>query len=156
MSKPERKIKDCLTKFKALCREKSISVTHQRIEIFREICTSTDHPDVNMVFARVSKRIPSISLDTVYRTLKMLEDWGMICRVRSQEHRGRFDANMQPHHHFTCSRCGIIRDFYSDKLDAYIPPREIKALGDVSSVHIELQGVCHACQNDESSVNNKK
>jgi len=55
-----------------------MKVTHQRTEIFRELAAGTEHPDAETVYQRVCKRVPSISRDTVYRTLSTLETKGLI------------------------------------------------------------------------------
>ena len=67
-----------LADFAAECRDKHIKATHQRMEILRELASTGEHPDAETIFKRVRRRIPAVSLDTVYRTLRMLEDKGII------------------------------------------------------------------------------
>jgi Fur family peroxide stress response transcriptional regulator len=131
--------------FLALCARQGVRVTHQRIEILRELAGTEEHPDAETLHARVRRRLPALSVDTVYRTLRMLEDKGVIARVGSVRERARFDANTDRHHHFVCTRCGKIRDFYSEPYDRISPPREVAALGTVSGVYVELRGRCRAC-----------
>jgi Fe2+ or Zn2+ uptake regulation protein len=71
--------------FLAACREHGIKATHQRIEIVRELASTEDHPDAESIYERVQERIPTISLDTVYRTLRLLEDNDIISRVGSMD-----------------------------------------------------------------------
>lgn len=127
------------------CRRQGLKATHQRLEILRELAATAEHPDAETIFKRVRRRLPSISLDTVYRTLRMLEEKQVISRVPSMKDRARFDANMDRHHHFVCTVCGRIRDFYSAALDGFVPPPAVGALGTVVSVHVELRGRCPAC-----------
>ena len=87
-----------------------------------------------------------ISLDTVYRTLKLLESKGVISRVGSMQERSRFDANTAHHHHFICTECGMIGDFYSDALDRIQVPHEAAGMGSVDEVCVELRGRCRRCQ----------
>lgn len=131
--------------FTAACRRQGIKATHQRLEILRELAGTGEHPDAETIFRRVRKRLPSISLDTVYRTLRMLEEKGVISRVPSMTDRARFDANMDCHHHFVCAVCGRIADFTSPALDGFVPPPAVGAIGTVESVHVELRGRCAAC-----------
>lgn len=131
--------------FAAACRRHRIKATHQRMEILRELASTGEHPDAETIYTRVRKRIPAISLDTVYRTLRMLEEKGVISRVPSTKDRARFDANMDRHHHFVCEACGKIADFTSAALDRFAPPPEAAALGRVESVHVELRGRCRKC-----------
>ena len=128
------------------CRDKHIKATHQRMEILRELASTGEHPDAETIFKRVRRRIPAVSLDTVYRTLRMLEDKGIISRVPSMQDRARFEANISRHHHFVCRKCGRIEDFYSTALDQFTPPPAVAAMGRVETVHVELRGLCRACK----------
>ena len=139
-------VRDRVDDFVAACRRIGIKATHQRIEIFKELAATGEHPDAESIYRRVLKRIPSMSFDTVYRTLRTLEDVGIVGRVGSIRDRARFDANVAPHHHFVCTRCGKVSDFTSDRLDGFDPPRPVKKMGRVESVYVELRGVCRECQ----------
>lgn len=135
-----------VAEFVDACRRQGVKATHQRTEILRELVGTTEHPDAETLFRRVRQRIPAISLDTVYRTLKLLEDKGIISRVRSMGDRARFDANTDRHHHFVCCECGMIGDFYSDVLDRFPVPRKVAEMGCVDGVYVELRGRCRKCQ----------
>lgn len=134
-----------LKAFVQVCRAHGIKATHQRMEIYRELARTEEHPDVETIFKSVRRRIPAISLDTVYRTLRLLEEKGVISRVGSLGERTRFDANISRHHHFICEQCGMVRDFYSEELSTFPPPREVQTLGAVQSVHVEMRGLCSQC-----------
>lgn len=134
-----------LTSFTELCRRTGIRVTHQRTEVFRDVAGTEEHPDVESIYRRVRRRVPQISLDTVYRTLRLFEEKGLVSRVGYSGDRVRFDAKADPHHHFICTRCGRVWDFQSRELDAFRPPGSVSALGAVESVHIDLRGLCRAC-----------
>ncbi len=69
--------------FLDICRRQGIRATHQRTEILRELAGSEEHPDAETILGRVRRRVPAISVDTLYRTLKLLEDKGVIARVAS-------------------------------------------------------------------------
>jgi len=135
-----------LETFKARCRKAGLKATHQRTEIYRELAASEAHPDAETLFRRVRKRIPAISFDTVYRTLHILEEKGLISRVGTPLERSRFDANMRRHHHFVCERCGLVRDFYSPRFDELTAPAPARAFGIARSLQVEVHGLCRACQ----------
>lgn len=141
-SKIERRVAELVD----ACRRQGVKATHQRTEILRELVATQEHPDTGTIYDRVRQRIPTISLDTVYRTLRMLEDMGAIARVGSMRDRTRFDANTDRHHHFVCCECGMISDFYSDVLDRFPVPREVAEMGSVDWVYVELRGRCRECQ----------
>jgi Fur family transcriptional regulator, peroxide stress response regulator len=133
-------------RFVTACRQQGLKATHQRREILRELAETDEHPDVETVYTRVRRRIPAISLDTVYRTLRLLEEKGVIARVGSVIERARYDANMGRHHHFVCCACGMIGDFCSDVLDRFPVPRAVAAMGSVEGVYVELRGRCRKCE----------
>jgi Fur family transcriptional regulator, peroxide stress response regulator len=135
-----------VAEFVDACHRQGIRATHQRTEILRELVRTEEHPDAETIYRRVRRRIPAISLDTVYRTLKLLEAKGIISRVGSVQERARFDANTKHHHHFVCTRCGMIGDFYSDALDRIGVPQAAAEMGSVDEVCVELRGRCRKCQ----------
>ena len=138
-------------RFKRGLRQAGVKLTHQRIEIFRELAKSLDHPDADTIYRKVGKRIPTISLDTVYRTLWLLLDLGLIKTLGTFRERTRFDANMTSHHHFVCSVCGMTRDFYSEELDSLEVPQSAKSLGHIETTHVEVRGLCLACVSKKES-----
>jgi len=127
------------------CRNRGMKVTHQRMEIFRELAASAEHPDAETVYQRVSERVPSISRDTVYRTLSTLETEGLVRKVEPLFDSARYDANLDRHHHFICTECGMVRDFYSEALDDLPIPPTVKTFGEIESAQVEVRGICSAC-----------
>ena len=135
-----------VNQFSGVCRRYGIKATHQRTEIYRELAGTKEHLDAETIYTRVRKRIPVISLDTVYRTLRLLEKKGLISRVGSLNGKTRFDSNTDYHHHFICTECGFIGDFYNEEWNHFQAPSDVKAMGTINSVHVELRGLCKACQ----------
>lgn len=134
-----------MNRLKAGLRRSGVKLTHQRLQIFREVAKSGDHPDVETVFLGIRRRVPTVSLDTVYRTLWLLMDLGLLTTLGPPRRRVRFDANMSSHHHFICSKCGITRDFLNHKFDQLKTPAAVKTLGNVESTQIEARGICFRC-----------
>lgn len=137
----ERRMK----RFEQECRDAGARLTHQRLEVFREVAQTGDHPDAETVYRRVRERLPTVSLDTVYRTLWLLTDLGLISTLGPPRGSTRFEANLSRHHHFVCVHCGLTRDFYSDALDDLKLPAAVKAHGRVETTHVEVRGVCQTC-----------
>ena len=129
----------------AAIRQAGVKLTRQRLEIFAEVVRSDSHPDAAMVFRGVRKRLPSVSLDTVYRALWLLVDVGAITTLGPPRARVRFDANLSLHHHFICRICGRASDVYSATLDALTIPTSVKALGRVERTQVEMCGCCLQC-----------
>jgi Fur family peroxide stress response transcriptional regulator len=147
----QREIKTRMVHFEQICRSAGVKLTHQRMEIFREVAGSRDHPDAETVYRAVRKRIPMVSLDTVYRALWLLSDLGLITTLGPRRERARFDANLRRHHHFVCRRCGLARDFYSDAFDGLTLPQSVRAMGTVETTHVEVRGVCRKCASIKKS-----
>lgn len=145
----KKEVEQRMKHFVKVCRDEGIKLTHQRIEIFREIAQTGDHPDADQIFQRVRDRIPTVSLDTVYRTLWLLNDLRLVVTLGSSRERTRFDANLNSHHHFVCGQCGFTRDFFSNDLDKITIPESIGSLGQIEATHFEVRGICHECVGKE-------
>ena len=142
-----------ISDFSLLCKQHGIRATHQRVEILRVLATTKVHPSAEMVYNLVKNSLPTISLDTVYRTLRLLEDKKIISQVGLLQECDRFDGNTSRHQHFVCSKCGLIRDFCSDIFSQLPTPPEATELGSVDNVYIELRGICRKCKNKIISGN---
>ena len=134
-----------LERLKAVARAKGIKLTPQRLEIFRELATSDEHPSADKIFRAVQRRMPTVSLATVYRTLWMLHDLRLITTVGPEREAVRFDANLDQHHHYVCVECGLVRDFESTELNTLRVPKSVHALGSVVTAQVEVRGLCAKC-----------
>ncbi|MEN8133283.1 MAG: Fur family transcriptional regulator [Pseudomonadota bacterium] len=134
-----------LTQFNSIAKRAGIKLTHQRLEIFRAVASSVEHPSAEAVYRTVRATMPTVSLDTVYRTLWLLSDLGLLKTLGPRQDSVRFDANLVPHHHYRCVRCGLIRDFESTDFNALQIPDAVNRFGQVVSAHVEVQGVCAKC-----------
>lgn len=139
-----------LEQFKAAAKEAGVKLTHQRLEIFREVASSLEHPDAETVFRAVQARMPTVSLDTVYRTLWMLNNLGLITTLGPRRESVRFDAKLEHHHHYICMRCGLTRDFESAELNTLRIPGAVKGFGSVVTTHVEVRGICDRCAKKEA------
>ena len=131
--------------FEKACRNAGLKITHQRLEIFRELAGAHDHPSVETIYKRLVKKLPTVSLDTVYRTLNTLEKQGVVSKVDTAESQARFEAEMSPHHHIICNECGKITDFHSSDLDESVIWDKVQDWGEVNRMNITLYGLCKDC-----------
>lgn len=136
-------------KFKEGLKRAGVKATHQRLVIFREVAKSGEHPDAETIYTSVRRNVPTISLDTVYRTLWLLVDLGLIETLSPPRYKTRFDANLSTHHHFVCMKCGATRDFRSDDFDKLKLPASVSLLGSVAKVQVEAKGLCSRCLKDK-------
>lgn len=130
---------------KNICGDAGIKLTHQRLEIFREMMRSSNHPSAEEIFERLKKRIPTIAIDTVYRTLATFDELGVIKKLQVMGERALFDTNLDQHHHFVCTQCKRVQDVYWPEFDTTTPPKTATQMGRVTSRHLEIRGVCNAC-----------
>lgn len=152
MSVEQHEVERRFERMKDSLRESGMRLTHQRIEVVREIAAAEDHPDVERIFRKVRVRVPTISLDTVYRTVATLVELGCITRTTLTPGPARYDANVTHHHHFVCTRCGAARDIVDPDLDAVRVSEGTTGLGRVETVEVRLRGVCTECEPSERAA----
>jgi len=116
------------------------------------VAKTVDHPDAETIYRRVRDRMPTVSLDTIYRTLWLLVDLGLIQTLGPGRDRARFDANLDHHHHFVCVKCGLTRDFYSKDFDELALPDSLREYGRVDVTHVEARGLCLECAGKDTEV----
>jgi Fur family peroxide stress response transcriptional regulator len=136
--------------FRKKCRENDLKVTPQRIVIYEELIKSKDHPNAEVLFERVKKIFPDISLDTVNRTLLTLSQIGIVSIVEGNGEPRRFDPDIENHHHFRCVKCNTIIDFDYKLYDDIEVPEKINKKFTVLNKKILLQGYCNKCRNKKS------
>lgn len=137
--------KEQLDSFEQLCKEAGLKITHQRVVIFRELVLTPDHPTAETLHQRIRKEIPSISLDTVYRTLATFEKCGIVRKVDTNESLSHFEAGGVSHHHVICSQCKDILDFSWDAVDGEELPSVLKEWGAVQERNLTVYGICNNC-----------
>jgi len=103
----------------ALCHEKGLRITEQRRVIARVLSTSRDHPDVEELHRRAVRVDPHISIATVYRTVRLFEDAGILERHDFRDGRSRYEPTPDEHHdHLINIETGDVIEFHDDRLEA--------------------------------------
>ena len=90
--------------------QKGFRFTAQRREVFDALQAQRDHPTAVEVFMRVQRKLPGISLATVYNCLETLTGCGLVRAVHHDRQPSRYCANLEPHAHFFCEECGAVHD----------------------------------------------
>jgi Fur family peroxide stress response transcriptional regulator len=139
-------VAELMQKFEQDCKARGLRLTHQRLEIFKEMAKYPDHPSAEDIYANVRRRLKTISLDTVYRTIATFEENGLVRRVQVLDNKARFDTNTTAHHHLVCTACQSIEDFYWQDFDKIKLPQTITEWGIIDSKHVELRGLCRKCK----------
>ena len=103
----------------ALCAERGLRITEQRRVIARVLSESEDHPDVEQLHKRASAVDPKISIATVYRTVRLFEDAGILDRHDFGDGRSRYEATPEAHHdHLIDVETGRVVEFVDPELEA--------------------------------------
>lgn len=134
-----------LARFLAIAKEQNLKLTHQRLEIFQALAGHEDHPGAEEIHRQLVKRQPTLSLDTVYRTLGLLRDIGIISTLNPHTNVVRYDANYTQHHHFICERCGAVQDYENIAYNAIPMPEDLSAMGEARTLRVEIRGLCRQC-----------
>jgi Fe2+ or Zn2+ uptake regulation protein len=121
--------------------------TIQRRLILEVLAEGSVHLDASELHARVRERDPSISLATVYRTLAVLKEIGLVEEHRLGQDHGLYEAiHDEPHYHFTCLRCGKVIEFDTplvERIEQELSERE--GIG-VARTHLLVSGYCAQCR----------
>jgi Fur family peroxide stress response transcriptional regulator len=138
-------LQDLIKAFETACRQAGLRLTFQRLEILRELAKATDHPSAEGLHKRLLKKLPTISLDTVYRTLATFAEHGLIHKVETAESQARFEVKQACHHHLICSRCKQIIDFAWPLFDQASLPDELNSWGRIENKNAVIYGICRKC-----------
>jgi len=131
--------------FRDLCERHGLALTHQRQVIFETLSQMHGHPSPEAVYGLVKKRIPSISLATVYKNLKTFEEHGLIREVSPHHGSARFETNSAPHHHLVCLRCKAIVDVPAADVEPVRLKKRAPAGFRIERYSVEIHGLCGDC-----------
>jgi Fur family ferric uptake transcriptional regulator len=107
-----------LNVIEAQCVARGMRMTEQRRVIAQVLARSADHPDVEELYRRCAEIDPHLSISTVYRTVKLFEDAGIIERHDFREGRARYEQMSETHHdHLIDLRSGKVIEFQSEEIE---------------------------------------
>lgn len=137
--------------FRELCADHGLAATHQRQVLYEVMQTMPGHPSPEEVYARVKKRVPAISLATVYKNIHLFVEKGVLKQLSMHHGSLRVELNSVAHHHMVCSQCKAITDI--EEKDLGIVPAMQKLPGgfQVERYSIDVIGICGACRKAKRS-----
>jgi Fur family ferric uptake transcriptional regulator len=125
--------------------------TRQRRVILEELKKVTTHPTASVLYEFVRRRLPRISLGTVYRNLELLTRLGLIQKLDVQGGEARFDGNPDAHYHVRCIHCGRVDDVH-DLADDPVRSEFTTLNGyEILGHRFEFFGICPACKRLQTS-----
>ena len=126
-------------------RNSGYRATPQRIAISRYILRNHEHPTAQKTYQEVKKTHPTVSLATIYTTIKILKETGLICELNLPQSQTRYDPNIEPHVHLICLRCGSITDWMDPIMEKLVKNISRKANFTVIGSSFDLEGICESC-----------
>jgi Fur family peroxide stress response transcriptional regulator len=130
---------------RALPRPTRRNRTRQRERLLALLRGTDSHPTAAWLFERLRPEFPRVSLGTVYRNLEVLVEEGLVDEVAVPAGPSRYDANREPHHHFTCEHCGKIDDVSLKLADDVARRLRRKYRLSPRRFKIEFYGLCEDC-----------
>ena len=124
-----------------------LSNTNQRRIIIEELRKLKTHPTADELYLIVRKKLPQISLGTVYRNLELLAEAGEILKLELSGKQKRFDGSTENHYHLRCVKCGKVEDVEPEKMQGIDEKlNELVEKLKIDSFRLELCGPCSYCK----------
>jgi Fur family peroxide stress response transcriptional regulator len=125
-------------------KKKGYGISMPRIAIINYLVSNKSHHTAESIYKAISKKYPSISIATIYNTLKLLSREGFVNQLFIEGEKVFYDSTPESHSHFICRTCGKIKDLQ-------YKPEEVKKLkGDrVEKIYVYFYGVCEDCAKKE-------
>lgn len=135
--------------FQSAIKSRNLRMTNQRRQILQVLQESNEHLDAESIYDLVRQKDARVSLATVYRSLTLFKNLGLVSeRTLGEAHRRFETAQDEPHYHFTCLSCRKVIEFNAPEIEQRIIPN-IEAQGlKVIEAHLTISGYCAECQED--------
>jgi Fe2+ or Zn2+ uptake regulation protein len=119
-----------------------IRLSKRRLQVVEFLCKNLCHPTVEQIYTGLQTTIPSLSKTTIYNTIKLLENNGLLRVLKIEDNETRYDIVTANHGHFKCQKCGVIYNFEID-LDP-VPTQGLSQFH-IASKDVYFQGTCLKC-----------
>jgi Fur family peroxide stress response transcriptional regulator len=140
-------MKPSLEDFKKELKMKNIRLSYQRLKVLEYLTRNQCHPTVDKIFTDLQKDIPTLSKTTIYNTLRILVEAGLVRIITIEDNETRYDIIVENHGHFKCESCGTIYDF---SIDTDSLTSEDLNNFKITDKNIYFKGICPRCL---SSIN---
>lgn len=133
----------CIT---SLLREKGFKVTPQRLAIYNMLAATKSHPNAEMIFNDLQATYPTMSLATVYKTMEILKEIGLVQILNAGEDSFRYDADTSDHPHVRCLKCGQVEDIEDIDYSAFLNQVAQGTKYELMGQQFYFYGICPNCQ----------
>ena len=128
-------------------KEKNINLSYQRLKVLEYLNNNRCHPTVDKIYTDLHKELSTLSKTTVYNTLRVLAESGMVRVITIEDNETRYDINVENHGHFKCDSCGEIYDFSVD-IDSLIYEGLDGFM--INSKNVYFNGICPNCLSNKN------
>jgi len=136
----------CIT---SLLREKGFKVTPQRLAIYNMLAGTKSHPNAEMIFNGLQSMYPTMSLATVYKTMEILKEIGLVQMLNAGEDSFRYDADTSNHPHVRCIECGQVEDVENIDSATFVDQVSQGTKYQLIGQQFYFHGICPRCQTKE-------
>lgn len=135
---------DIRSRIEARVRAAGLKLTPQRFAVLDFLLNTLEHPTAEQIHRGLNRRFPRASRATVYNTLTVLCDAGLVHEIYMDEAVARYDANIESHHHFLCRACGRLEDVPLSAIGA-LSRCDLQSGYRVENYEVVMRGVCATC-----------
>jgi Fur family peroxide stress response transcriptional regulator len=121
-------------------------VTPQRLAVLADLESRRDHPTAEQIYQEVQRQMPAISFNTVYKTLEVFCQKGLVIKVNPLHEVARYDIDTKHHAHLICRNCHAIVDLTEEAVPAPTLPEEARGGFKVEQHSLIFWGLCPRCQ----------
>jgi Fur family peroxide stress response transcriptional regulator len=144
----------------ARLKKQGIRITPQREIILEYLITHHNHPSVETIRDGIEAKLPNLSVATIYNTLRLLVDNGLVIELPNNDGGIRYDFFGFPHYHAICENCGKIIDIFDDDYPALVQHVQATTREKtgflITGTQLEVSGICPECQQKLHIANLKK
>ncbi len=140
------RVADKIEELKSHCRENGIPLTQQRIEVYKILVDSEEHPSPETIYRHLKKEFPTLSLATVYKNLKALTGMGFARKINPLSDHARYDGDVKQHNHFICLSCRKVEDVHFEELKRVQIPDLPDSEHVITAKTVVFMGICKTCQ----------
>ena len=134
------------TELKAALRQRGLRMTPQRQLILDAVASMQGHLSAEQVYQRVVRVFPDVNISTVYRTLEVLEELGVVRHTHFHDGAAEYErADKAPHHHMVCTRCGSGFELDFEVLQPLADELKRRYSFEADLAHTAIVGLCRAC-----------
>jgi len=132
-----------------LLRKNGFKATPQRLAICKYILSSKKHPTAEKIYSDIKKEHKTLSQATVYKTLDLLENLGLVTELSFDNGFSRFDPNQKIHVNVICSICKTISDYSSDKISDFLENIKSDINSKIIGQRFDIYTICEKCLKDK-------